>query len=126
MLKKNGQSVTFRFDEPSEHPVYLVGDFNNWDLTFTRMRKIKNGNWSLKLDLKPGEYQYRYYCEGRWYNDHGADRYIANHINGENSVVVVTKSAPARTAQAGTKKAKAKPQARKKTAARVKRTSGRR
>ena len=126
MIKKNGQSVTFRFDEPSECPVYLVGDFNNWDPTSTRMRKVKDSNWSLKLDMKPGEYQYRYYCEGIWYNDHGADRYIANHIDGENSVVVVTKSGAKSTSQATTRKAKAKPQARKTTASRVKRASGRR
>jgi 1,4-alpha-glucan branching enzyme len=126
MLKKSGQNVTFRFDEPSEWPVFLVGDFNNWDLTSTRMRKIKDSNWSLKLELKPGEYQYRYYCEGQWYNDHGADRYTANHIDGDNSVVVVTKPATGKRPQATTKKVKAKPQARKKTASRVKRTSGRR
>jgi len=89
MIKKNGQSVTFKFDQPSESPVFLVGDFNDWNPTSSKMRKTRNNSWSLKVDLKPGEHQYRYYCDGRWYNDHRADKYLPNNIDGDNSVVVV-------------------------------------
>jgi 1,4-alpha-glucan branching enzyme len=70
----------------------LVGEFNDWDPKATRMRKLKNGEFKVTVDLEVGrEYQYRYLLDdARWTNDEDADRYVPAGIDGaENSVVVV-------------------------------------
>lgn len=82
--------VTFELPEEIEaKQVCLVGDFNNWDDTANPMRKVK-GVWKTTLKLEQGqEYQYRYFVNGdEWYNDHGADKYVPNNLDGDNSVVV--------------------------------------
>ncbi|MBD3221875.1 glycoside hydrolase [bacterium] len=87
--------VTFRV--PAEVGVdvaeaFLVGEFNAWDPTATRMQKLKSGEFKIILDLEVGrEYQYRYLLDGEvWTNDEAADRYVPAGLPGtENSVVVV-------------------------------------
>jgi len=90
MLRKNGRIIEFEFDEHSAKPVFLVGDFNNWDPAATRMRKGKNNYWRLKIELTPGKHQFKYYSNGNWYNDHRADKYVPDSLGGDNSVVIVT------------------------------------
>lgn len=69
--------------------VYLVGDFNGWSETETEMKKLKDGRFSVLLELEAGkEYQFRYLVNGRdWHNDWEADKYVANPFSGDNSVV---------------------------------------
>lgn len=71
--------------------VYLSGDFNDWD-TGQPMRRLKDGSFSLQLDLDSGrEYQFRYLLQdGRWINDPEADRYeFCTFAGGDNSVAVL-------------------------------------
>ncbi len=84
--------VTFELPpEVEAKQVNLVGEFNSWDQTANPLKKVK-GVWKTTIDLEPGrEYQYRYLLNGSdWYNDPGADKYIPNNIDGDNSVVVTT------------------------------------
>lgn len=69
--------------------VHLVGDFNDWSETETEMKKLKDGRFSVLLELESGkEYQFRYLVNGRdWHNDWEADKYVANPFSGDNSVV---------------------------------------
>ena len=72
--------------------VYLAGDFNDWSIECTQLKKQKNGNYATTLDLAPGtEYQYRYVIDGdRWENDFSADKYVPSNVSqADNSVVVV-------------------------------------
>ncbi len=68
----------------------LVGDFNDWDVNGTPMKKVK-GVWKASLKLQQGqEYQFRYLVNGEeWHNDDDADKYVPNNIDGDNSVVSV-------------------------------------
>jgi len=70
--------------------VHLVGDFNNWDEQATPMKPLKDGRFSIELDLEPGrEFQFRYLVDGsEWHNDWEADKYVPNPFSGDNSVVV--------------------------------------
>ena len=66
---------------------------NNWDIYVTPMKKLKNGAFTLTLDLNlDTEYQFRYLIdETKWENDWHADKYVPTpYGNAENSVVVVT------------------------------------
>jgi 1,4-alpha-glucan branching enzyme len=72
--------------------VHVVGDFNNWNYQANPMKKLKNGTFSLTLDLDQGkEYQFRYLIDmENWENDWNADRYAPSpYSDSENSVVSV-------------------------------------
>ena len=74
---------------PDAKCVCVVGDFNNWSIHSNPMKKLKNGDYTITLDLEPGrEYQFRYLIdESRWENDWNADKYVKS-CYGDNSVVV--------------------------------------
>jgi 1,4-alpha-glucan branching enzyme len=87
--------VTFNLSKEesnSAETASLVGDFNEWDTSATPMRRFKNGNFTVTLDLEPKkEYQYRYLLNGQdWVNDPMADKYVSvPDLNAENSVVAL-------------------------------------
>ena len=87
--------VTFRLPKiaaPDAKSVCIVGDFNNWNIHANRMKKQKNGGYTITLKLQPGkEYQFRYLIDGsRWENDWNADRYVRSPYGGsDNSVIVL-------------------------------------
>ena len=87
--------VTFSI-APEEIPipknVYLVGDFNNWNLKTDKMKPLKNGTFTTTIDLTIGQaYQFRYLMDGaRWENDDSADAYeYSDFGNCDNSVVII-------------------------------------
>lgn len=87
--------VTFRVNKDeaeSADKIYLVGEFNQWDVKATPMKRLKSGDFTKTVELDTGrpEYQFRYLTDkGTWENDWEADNYIPNGIDGENSVVRV-------------------------------------
>ena len=87
--------VTFRLPSiaaPSAKSVCIVGDFNNWNIHGNRMKKLKNGDYCITLNLEPGrEYQFRYFIdESKWENDWNADKYVKSPLgDSDNSVIVV-------------------------------------
>ena len=87
--------VTFRLPKiaaTDAKSVCIVGDFNHWNLYANPMKKLKNGNYTLTLELQPGrEYQFRYLNdESKWENDWNADKYVKSpYGDSDNSVVVV-------------------------------------
>ena len=87
--------VTFRLPKiaaTDAKSVSIVGDFNNWNLYANPMKKLKNGNYTITLELEPGrEYQFRYLIdESKWENDWNADKYVKSpYGDSDNSVVVV-------------------------------------
>ncbi|TSA56889.1 MAG: glycoside hydrolase [Planctomycetaceae bacterium] len=87
--------VTFRLPREAAgeaKTVHVVGEFNNWDVYATPMKCLKNGSFTVTINLEQGrEYQFRYLIdETSWENDWDADKYLPSHFgNCENSVVVV-------------------------------------
>jgi hypothetical protein len=64
--------------------VFLAGDFNNW---IPNIPCLKNENgWSTQYAIYPGNYQYKYFVDGRWMLDPLADS-AGNDI--KNSVVSI-------------------------------------
>jgi 1,4-alpha-glucan branching enzyme len=85
--------VTFRLPKdaaPVADMVTIVGDFNNWALTETQMKKMKNGDFKATLDLPcDREYRFRYLIDSsQWENDWCADKYIPNEHGSDDSVVI--------------------------------------
>lgn len=91
---KSTCKVTFRLPKdaaPDAKTVTIVGDFNNWNVTETPMKKLKNGDFTLTLELPcDREYNFRYLIDAnRWEQDWFADKHIPGDNDIDNSVVVV-------------------------------------
>jgi 1,4-alpha-glucan branching enzyme len=86
--------VTFRLPKEAAHDaktVSIVGDFNKWNLSETPMKRLKNGDFQVTLELPCNrEYSFRYLIDStRWENDWCADKYISNPYGCDDSVVAV-------------------------------------
>lgn len=87
--------VTFHLDKttaPSAREAYIAADFNSWRPERTPMKALKNGSFTVSLNLDKGhEYQYRFVVDGNtWLTDDAADATVhCNYANCRNSVVVV-------------------------------------
>ena len=87
--------MTFRLPKTAAtdaKSVCIVGDFNNWNIHADLMKRLKNGDYAIKLDLEPGkEYQYRYFIdESKWENDWKADKYVRSLYGDSDNSVVMT------------------------------------
>jgi chromosome partitioning protein len=60
--------VLFTLDAPGACCVQLAGDFNGWVADGNEMQ-LSGHIWSKVMSLPPGQYQYRYVVDGRWFAD---------------------------------------------------------
>lgn len=87
--------VTFRLskdDVQNADSVHITGEFNGWNKLKTPMKQLKNGSFTVTLDLeKNNDYQFRYLVDKQiWINDAEADKYVPSGFSGsDNSVVSV-------------------------------------
>jgi 1,4-alpha-glucan branching enzyme len=95
-LKSKEQcKVTFRLPKaaaPGAKTVHVVGEFNDWSTVRTPMKRLKNGEFKVVVDLQTGhDYQFRYLIDQTaWENDWEADRYVKSDFGDcDNSVVAV-------------------------------------
>jgi 1,4-alpha-glucan branching enzyme len=94
-LKLNGScKVTFRLPKEAAQgarSVTIAGDFNNWDATNTQLKRLKNGEFKLIMELpRNKEYRFKYLIDSKhWENDWHADKYVPNSYGSDDSVVVV-------------------------------------
>jgi hypothetical protein len=86
-------NVTFRLPKAAVGPakkVTIVGDFNNWDARACPMKRLRNGDFQVTLELpSQSEYKFRYLInESHWENDWCADKYVPNPFGCDDSVVI--------------------------------------
>lgn len=74
-------------DAPS---ISLLGDFNNWDENAHKMKKMKDGSFSVSVDLESGrEYQFRYFAgENNWLNEDQADKFVPSGFGEAHNAVL--------------------------------------
>ena len=94
LTRKDVCKVTFRLPKvaaPGARNVSIVGDFNEWNIYASPMKKLQGGDFTITLELKPGkEYQFRYLIDdNRWENDWNADKYVKGPFGSDNSVIYV-------------------------------------
>lgn len=82
------KETTFSVQLPLARKVSVAGDFNNWDTGKLNARKDPRGNWSVKVSLVPGRYEYKFFVDGSWMNDPAAPS-VSNTYGSQNSVVEV-------------------------------------
>jgi 1,4-alpha-glucan branching enzyme len=64
----NDGNVIVPFEMPAavwaEH-IHVVGDFNRWDRGSLPVRRTREGNWKIDLELDAGRaYRFRYLIDG--------------------------------------------------------------
>lgn len=85
--------ITFTFDAPEATEVFLCGNFNDWQLDKTPLKRDAKGKWKTQLTLLPGTYEYRLRVDGAWANDPAADAEAPNPFGTVNSVREVAAAA---------------------------------
>jgi hypothetical protein len=83
--------VRFVLMAPSASSVTLVGDFNNWNRTATRLTPDgMAGTWTISLPLAPGRYEYAFIVDGtRWEADPTAPITVHDDFGTTSSIVTV-------------------------------------
>ena len=87
--KPSRRRVLFSFHAPQAKEVYLVGDFNQWDVKKHKMKKGNKGNWEKTVVIKPGTYEYKYIVDGNWQEDSDHPRSLLNSFGTYNNVCTV-------------------------------------
>ncbi len=61
--------VMFSVFSPEAKDVFLVGEFNNWQINESGRMMQNNGTWSKRINLNAGKYRYRFVIDGNWIED---------------------------------------------------------
>lgn len=77
------------FYAPRAGVVQVAGTFNGWRPESCPMEHTESGEWSARLKLKSGQYEYRFVVDGVWVDDPKATQTAANSHGGLNSVLNV-------------------------------------
>lgn len=81
--------VKFTFVAPSAKQVFLVGDFNDWDVSKTPMAP-SGGMWTVVVPMTAGRHQYSFVVDGKsWSNDPNAPSAPDDGFGHTNSVKIV-------------------------------------
>ena len=83
----SAKPTEFKFYAPQAKKVSLAGSFNNWDAKKLTAKKDSKGNWSVKVSLKPGKYEYKFVVDGAWLNDPRCNSCVPNGFGSYNCVV---------------------------------------
>ena len=84
------RKVTFRYKAPQASEVLLAACFTKWGEKAKKMRKLKNGTWNCRAELKVGQtYRYRFIVDGEWQDDPDCESTEATPYGNQNCVLVV-------------------------------------
>jgi len=81
--------VNFKLFAPSAKKVAVAGSFNNWDTNSLLAKKDSKGNWTAKVSLTPGRYEYKFVVDGAWIEDPNCKLRVPNPLGSNNSVLEV-------------------------------------
>ncbi len=84
------KAVTFVYVGAPGRSVALAGCFNNWTTDKIMLDKKGNGEYSCRVMLEPGEYQYKFVVDGEWCLDSANPRFTPNEFGSLNSVLSVS------------------------------------
>ena len=81
--------VEFSFHAPQAKYVFVAGTFNGWSEEALPLVQGPSGAWTVRTELAPGTYQYKFVVDGNWIPDPKAARKVTDPFGGENSVLEV-------------------------------------
>jgi 1,4-alpha-glucan branching enzyme len=88
--KPKTKKAQFNLFAPEAKRVFLVGDFNNWDVGNLPMKKANKGTWETSFALSPGRHEYRFWVDGVWYDDPNAQEKVVNPFGSQNCLRIVS------------------------------------
>jgi len=86
---ERARKIEFNFSDPHARGVYIAGDFNQWNTFSHPLKQDKSGNWRISLTLNPGQYEYRFFVDGRWQNDPSCSSFVENPFGTSNCLKIV-------------------------------------
>ncbi|MCX7661960.1 MAG: hypothetical protein N2Z79_04690, partial [Candidatus Omnitrophica bacterium] len=60
-----------------------------WDTQSLLAKKDSKDNWTTKVSLKPGRYEYKFVVDGCWIEDPKCKLRVPNPLGSQNSVIEV-------------------------------------
>lgn len=85
----SSKTTEFKFFAPQAKKVNLVGNFNNWNSNALAAKKDSKGNWAVKVNLKPGRYEYKFFVDGSWLNDPRCNSCVVNSFGTKNCTIEI-------------------------------------
>lgn len=76
-----------RFDRARQ--VQVAGDFNGWSPMASPLQHAPDGQWMIRLPLRPGRYRYRLVVDGQWMTDPHNTCVETNQFGELNNIVEV-------------------------------------
>ena len=84
------RKVTFSLENADANEVFLIGDFNKWNLRSHPMKSDENGAWVRNVIIPPGEYEYKFIVDGQWKEDPQNEQLSLNCFGTYNNIINVT------------------------------------
>lgn len=88
-ITKIMKPAEFKIYAPQARRVSLAGTFNNWNTQALSAKKDSRGNWAVKVNLKPGRYEYKFFVDGSWLNDPHCGACVPNAFGSQNCIVEI-------------------------------------
>ena len=88
--KPKTKKVQFNLFAPEAGRVFLVGDFNNWNVDNLPLKKANKRTWEVSIALSPGRYEYRFWGDGVWYDNPNAPERVENPFGSQNCVRIIS------------------------------------
>ena len=86
---KKSKDVGFSLLAPQAQRVFLVGNFNQWNLSSHPLSPSNKGVWRISIPLSPGRYEYRFLVDGNWQNAQEPVECVPNGFGSWNCVLEV-------------------------------------
>jgi 1,4-alpha-glucan branching enzyme len=83
------KATEFKFFAPQAKRVSLAGTFNKWNTKTLAAKKDEQGNWAVRLSLKPGKYEYKFFVDNNWANDPRCNSCVTNAFGTQNCTIEV-------------------------------------
>lgn len=82
-------AVVFEWNNGAVEKVQLAGSFTKWE-PVDMAKTLGTDKWALKLDLPPGEYEFKFVVDGNWVHDEGQpSKTSSNEMGTLNNVINV-------------------------------------
>ena len=80
------QEIILTLFDPEAREANVAGNFNGWHPIATPLKNMGAGKLVVRLMLRSGQYEYRFFVGGRWSEDLRSSQRMANPHGGFNSV----------------------------------------
>ena len=87
---KSGDKARVTFELPNnddDGEVFVVGDFNAWSVGETPLRRRGDIRTASLILVTGRRYAFRYWHNGKWFNDEQADGYEPNEFGETNGIL---------------------------------------